>query len=364
MEIGTKFDMNMNVNEIAKAIRKDIAAEKKSNPLFKGAKISVRIKKYSGGQRITVKVKECCFNPMNPERVQADKDSADINYNISVYNAKGQGMAEKLKAITEAYNYDKSDSQSDYFNVNFYSYVNFDYDLEKAFIEEIEENLKTALEIHRQEILDAAPVCEICGAKIMEKPWEAGEHACLCWDCYHPMQEAIRQAEIVKFQAEEAIRQAEIAKLDGAFSVSVPERNIQIRLPRGNKRDTIDQYLSQLDNNYNVVNAQITERVSLTSEQYDIFCQNLLADFDWLEGKGGYNEDVISAIEITGADRPTIYVGPEGYSYARYVGFPMTEEDTAPAEPQSLAEFTDAELMAELNRRSQKNEPPKLTVVK
>ena len=87
---------------------------------------------------------------------------------------------------------------------------------------------------------------------------------------------------------------------------------------------------------------------------YHAFCNNLLTDFDWLAGKGGFNSDynpvdengetlsqdklfggaypkelkawrsqsyTIGLLCINTANNEMIIVDPEGYNYARYVGF-------------------------------------------
>lgn len=69
-------------------------------------------------------------------------------------------------------------------------------------------------------------------------------------------------------------------------------------------------------------NTKVVERVTLSVVDYDILSKNLLSDHNFLKGCGGRDmEGYIHAIEIVSEGRKTFYINPEGYSYARYVGF-------------------------------------------
>lgn len=46
------------------------------------------------------------------------------------YSLEAKKLLEKIEAHANAYNYDDSDAQTDYFDTRFYLYVRFDYDLE------------------------------------------------------------------------------------------------------------------------------------------------------------------------------------------------------------------------------------------
>jgi len=65
---------------------------------------------------------------------------------------------------------------------------------------------------------------------------------------------------------------------------------------------------------------EIVETVALTADDYDRFASDLLADRDWLAGKGGWKRDGTRlAIAVTAPGRRTLFVDPSGASYARYV---------------------------------------------
>ena len=65
---------------------------------------------------------------------------------------------------------------------------------------------------------------------------------------------------------------------------------------------------------------EITETATLTSSEYDIFTRLMYKNWDWLDGKGGFRNNICQVIEVTAPERETLYVDPSGYSYARYVG--------------------------------------------
>lgn len=71
---------------------------------------------------------------------------------------------------------------------------------------------------------------------------------------------------------------------------------------------------------YRFERVSIAETIELTEAEYDNFARLMYKNWDWLDGKGGERDGLIQAIAVTAPERPTLYVNPEGYSYARYVG--------------------------------------------
>ena len=61
-------------------------------------------------------------------------------------------------------------------------------------------------------------------------------------------------------------------------------------------------------------------RKELTAAEYDAFANTLLADRNWLAGRGGYENGRRKVVEVSAPGRTTLYVDPSGFSYARYVG--------------------------------------------
>jgi len=123
---GSKYNKDMDVKDIAKLIRKDIKAQ------FPELKTSVRIERYSMGRSIDVYVINAPFNPCNP----------DFDNNVfgperkPIYTIQGSKLLENLRGIVSQYNYDNSEIQTDYFDVNFHQDIKYDYEFtEKCWAE-------------------------------------------------------------------------------------------------------------------------------------------------------------------------------------------------------------------------------------
>lgn len=70
------------------------------------------------------------------------------------------------------------------------------------------------------------------------------------------------------------------------------------------------------------VKAVVDKSYKLSENEYDKFVYNFMVHTTYLRGEGGVDSDgTVHVIEITAPARKTIYVDPEGYDYARYVGF-------------------------------------------
>ena len=105
---------DLNIKEIAKEIR---AALKKE---FSSCKFSIRISRYAGGQSLDIDLVQGPFEAFT----KAGEDCRQVNpYYISSSNhftAEAKKVLERAYAISKEYNYDNSDSMTDYFDVNFY----------------------------------------------------------------------------------------------------------------------------------------------------------------------------------------------------------------------------------------------------
>lgn len=69
----------------------------------------------------------------------------------------------------------------------------------------------------------------------------------------------------------------------------------------------------------------VVETKAMSAEEYDAFTQDFFASHEWLDGKGGSINGVMQAIEITAPERESLYINPEGHSYARYVGIRIAD---------------------------------------
>lgn len=113
--------------DIAKRIRQDIKAM--LPPGFKPSMLTVRSSKYSMGQSIKIGVKEV------PEGFRLfESEATEDQYGDKRYPMTRDAVAllKALKAIGNAYRYDNSDSQTDYFDTNFYFDAGYDRDLMDA----------------------------------------------------------------------------------------------------------------------------------------------------------------------------------------------------------------------------------------
>lgn len=72
--------------------------------------------------------------------------------------------------------------------------------------------------------------------------------------------------------------------------------------------------------------AIIKETIEFTTAEYDELANNLLKPNPKIAGEGGYTFDgTIFVLRIKAPERENLYVDPEGYDYAVYVGFEVKE---------------------------------------
>lgn len=141
--VGCKYERSLNVADIAKRIRKDIAAELKAGTLPAGLKTSVRISRYSMGQSIRISINAVPFLILNPAWVRAE-DSNRVAGSIDMLTPTAKAVRDMLMSIGDAYNYDRSDTMTDYFDNNFCLFVEFDWrmrDREADAIRAVPENI-------------------------------------------------------------------------------------------------------------------------------------------------------------------------------------------------------------------------------
>ena len=113
-----------------------------------------------------------------------------------------------------------------------------------------------------------------------------------------------------------------------------------------NKQGTLAEYIHHCETpgECYAQKCSVTHLVNMTDEEFDEFSVNLLTDYTWLADKGGTNSDAdlrevenfwnytpdeqeawklqayVYVLAVSAPNRPTIYVDPQGYNYARYVG--------------------------------------------
>lgn len=109
--LGSRWERGRDIAEIAKDVRRDIKAAVKAGNLPADVKFSVRISRFSMGKSLDVRA----TLPDRPAR-----RAIETGYG---YTHEAATIIAVVKSITDAYNYDASDSLTDYYNVEFYSDV-------------------------------------------------------------------------------------------------------------------------------------------------------------------------------------------------------------------------------------------------
>lgn len=127
---GSKYEetKDLPLTEIAKRIKQEIRER------YPRVKVSVRTEFYSMGCSVDVWVQDADFNPINPEWLPSDSW-----YPVpkSRYTEQGKQLLKDIEGIVQQYNRDNSDSSIDYFEVRFYSSVEYTYDLQKRYMEQL-----------------------------------------------------------------------------------------------------------------------------------------------------------------------------------------------------------------------------------
>lgn len=95
-------------------------------------------------------------------------------------------------------------------------------------------------------------------------------------------------------------------------------------VPALNKNDTKELNDEEIKENSYLTLFKVTDMVELSEEQYNYFINNLLSDYSFLEGKGGWeceNEEVLYylGVIVTCKGKETLLIDPSGSSYVRYL---------------------------------------------
>jgi len=131
---GAKYDRSLTTAQIAALVRGEIKAGIKAGTIARGVKVSVRSDSFSGGSAIRIRVTACPFPVLNPEYLAAEKrEPHAYRYNEPRYTPEATALLALISGMVAAYNYDKSDTMTDYFNVNFYDgRPDFAHEIERA----------------------------------------------------------------------------------------------------------------------------------------------------------------------------------------------------------------------------------------
>lgn len=130
---GSKYDRARSTNDIAKAIREDIKAAMKKPAtdawaLPKGLKVSVRVQKFAGGCSIDANITAFEGPLHNLAAVLWSEALPNEPQAFPWFTKEVARVLAILKGLMDAYNFDKSDTQSDYFHVRFYDHQGVDSD--------------------------------------------------------------------------------------------------------------------------------------------------------------------------------------------------------------------------------------------
>jgi CRISPR/Cas system CSM-associated protein Csm4 (group 5 of RAMP superfamily) len=127
---GCKYQetKDKSLKEIAQLIRKDLKQYTDNcKKLGYDIKLSVKTQYYSMGQTIHVTIQDTNFNLFNSNFNPNEK----INDNNEIYTNKFKKLNEVIHTICSQYNYDDSDSMTDYFSTKFYIHTHMSYKIKK-----------------------------------------------------------------------------------------------------------------------------------------------------------------------------------------------------------------------------------------
>ena len=117
-----------------------------------------------------------------------------------------------------------------------------------------------------------------------------------------------------------------IESLGGHKDQTTPDEVWPFRFPSLNKNNTVEAYLVQADSQWQESPGAVVGATHVTPARWDEIASGLLSTIPEIAGKGGSRKWVlgkyyrlIEAIYAPG--KPTLYIDPQGYDYARYVGF-------------------------------------------
>lgn len=276
--------------------------------------------------------------PMCKFSVTSDYNSIDIDLLSSPFNKDG----EELKAIihyvykfADSYNYNNSDSMSDYFDVNFYGVY------------------ESSILSYRYEKLDNYDSLDEIVALFKSKKDEFEKAEALRKET--EFQRAMEQAEINRKIAEEQERQLEedrkyIEKVAEVTDLDKPYYILNMCSLYSNKLSDIDEVNSEIEEgNFKKETCEITRKVNLPVDAYEKFIKMFLTHFSFLAGKGGtstldnrinstvdyseMDEEERKTVEFYASDCVAVYCenelklvcNPEGFEYSRYVLIPSND---------------------------------------
>ena len=265
--------------------------------------------------------------PMCKWSVRSDYNSISVTLMVSPFEKE----SDELKTIVhyafkfaQSYNYDNSDSMSDYFDVNFYGVYEssiVDYSYQQREMTEAESEM--AKKFH-----DCKTDFEAAEEIRKQKEFEEYQKRC----------------EIERTESEKAaeIRKANVQTIEENHEVREVNYTIINALLKANKDDNLDR-TEYYDEKQTREPCQVSREIHLTAEVYALFERQLLSDYSFFAGMGGSRTDDRRIESMTDyhmmskEDRETVewynfncvaiycdgelklIVDPQGYNYARYI---------------------------------------------
>lgn len=125
---GSKYRAteSLSLVEVAKLIRVDVKTAIAAGTLPRGLAVSVRVRHSS----IDLSITAAPFELLSRAHVLAVDVLPDIHTRISRYTPLTLCALDRLEDIANAYNFDRSEPETDYFNVRFYGHPSVSYVLE------------------------------------------------------------------------------------------------------------------------------------------------------------------------------------------------------------------------------------------
>lgn len=297
--------------------------------LLKGQFPEVKFSVTSDHNHISITIKQ---SPYNYSKLEYSAELRPQQYrdHEKEHNKELNAIETYCKELLNSYNYDDSDSQSDYFNTHFYDSVSIDYKYIQ--IDQTEEQ-KADIEQFRNNV-------------IREVIKEEEERKETDYQLYLVKREEDKKS--YEESAKKAVEQVKIINNNIAITELVEDQQYFVvgsQFAKLNKNNTLDQYQEEVvKGEFDLQTVKVKREIHFqTEEALNFYSNMLLVDFDFLENAGGsYTDDVrINSMtdydNMTDDERDTVIfnlygvaiyynnelqfiVNTQGYSFARYVG--------------------------------------------
>lgn len=130
---GEKYNPELKVKDIAKLVKKEIKEK------YKNFKVSARTRNYHSID-ITVQMPKKQYKAVDEDdliqgimyydiQMRANRDGKSIPEFLkdrNILNKEGKAIEDDIEAMLSAYDYNGSDTMTDYFDRNFYGFVNIE----------------------------------------------------------------------------------------------------------------------------------------------------------------------------------------------------------------------------------------------